>query len=223
MTEFKSISSESITREDILRDDPLRDFHVWWNDITEADVEAWLEVLGNAKDERPLQKHLEAHPLLLAQCVRGGHGRWVLPQKQLGSEFVTDFMVGERSSIGFEWLVVELERPRARLFTKTGDPTAQLNHAIRQITDWRAWLQANQNYAARRRDQQGLGLTDIVADVPGLILLGRRAETPDATSGRRAQMSRDLGIQIHTYDWLTELAIRRARSMAEVKRARARK
>lgn len=221
MKEFKFISSDSITREDCLRADPLRDFHVWWDDIVEADVTAWRDVLDKARDERPIQEHLEAHPLLLAQCVGGGHGRWVIPQQRLGAEYVTDFVVGERSSIGFEWLAVELESPRAKLFTRAGDPTRQLNHAIRQVTDWRTWLQANQNYAARSRDDQGLGLTDVVAEIPGLILLGRRESTPGTTRARRAQLSRTLGIKIHTYDWLTETAMQRARAMADVdKRAR---
>jgi len=218
MTELKLYSSESMRREDILRDDPFRDFHVSWDDITKADVKGLSNVLERARDERPLQRHLGKNPMLLAQCVGGGHGRWVIPQKRLGAEFVTDFIVGERSSIGFEWLAVELESPRARLFAKDGDPRKALTHALRQVTDWRSWLQNNQNYAARARGENGLGLTDIVANIPSLIIIGRRAETSESTKARRAQMSRDLGIKIHTYDWLVDLARERVRAMAEVDR-----
>lgn len=74
--------------------------------------------------------------MLLAQIVGGGHGRWVIPRQRLGAEHVTDFLVGEKSSIGFEWLAVELESPKARMSRKSGDPTQTLNHAVRQITDW---------------------------------------------------------------------------------------
>jgi hypothetical protein len=142
--------------------------------------------------------------MLLARLLGGGQGRWVIPKQKLGSQYVTDFVIGERSSIGFEWYAVELEGPRAKMYTKAGDPTGKLTHAIRQIQDWRAWLQRNQNYAARNRSENGLGLTDIVSDVPGLILMGRRNEIPANTEERRRQMGRDLNMKIHSYDWLLE-------------------
>jgi len=152
----------------------------------------------------------------------GGHGRWVIPTKRLGSEYITDFVIGERSSLGFEWQAVELESPAAPLFTKAGDPTKQLTHAIRQIQDWRVWLQRNQNYAARSKAEGGLGLTDIVADVPGLILIGRRAAVDPETQERRRQMSNDLQIDIHTYDFLLDSVDGRARVMKKVRASRAR-
>jgi hypothetical protein len=48
-----------------------------------------------------LQRHLATNPLLLVQHLGGGGGRWMLSQKRLGSEYVPDFVIGERSSGGF--------------------------------------------------------------------------------------------------------------------------
>jgi hypothetical protein len=40
------------------------------------------------------------------------------------------------NSDGPEWVLVELEKPKIKLFTQSGDPTAELNHAIEQVKSW---------------------------------------------------------------------------------------
>jgi hypothetical protein len=191
-------------RDEITERDPLGEFLVWWKDFSQDDVEKFARRLSTATREEDIQKFLSKKPMLLARLLGGGHGRWVIPKQKLGSQYVTDFIIGERSSIGFEWYAVELEGPLAKMYTKAGDPTCKLTHAIRQIQDWRAWIQRNQNYAARNRSENGLGLTDIVSAVPGLILMGRRSDVSAGTSERRRQMVLDLNIKIHSYDWLLE-------------------
>ena len=158
--------------------------------------------MDQARKECDLQRYLEANPFLLIQHLGGGHGRWVIPQKRLGAEHVPDFIIGDRHSFGFEWQVVEIENPSAKVFTKSGDPSKTLSHAIRQITDWRSWLKLNQNYASRRREENGLGLVNIDSDVKGLIIIGRRDTIDPSTNERRRQLCSDLRIDIHSYDWL---------------------
>ena len=216
MQEGKPSEYKPANTEEVVRQDPLRDFYVRWLHCSAENATALAECLTRARGEEDIQKFLESNPLLLAMHLGGGHGRWVLPKQRLGSEHVTDFVIGERSSIGFEWYAVELESPHAKMFTKKGDPSHALTHAIRQIQDWRAWLQRNQNYAARNRDESGLGLTDIIGDVPGLILIGRRADVPKGTEERRRQMIRDLKIRIQTYDWLLESVRNAAEAIEEI-------
>lgn len=74
------------------------------------------------------------------------------------------------------------------MFNKSGDPSRYLWHAIRQIIDWRVWLEFNRDYAARSPDDGGLGLADISPSVPGLILIGRRGRS----DGRRKAFRRGL-------------------------------
>ena len=192
------------SRAEILAADPLGEFFVWWDDLRAKDVSNFEGCLLAAKREQDLQSYLEASPLVLIQHLGGGHGRWVVPQKRLGAEHVTDFVIGEKSSDGYAWTAVELESPSSRMFTKAGDPTQALTHAIRQIQDWRTWLHRNQNYAARLRLEGGLGLTDITASIKGLILIGRRDNIDPITNERRRQMIQDLRIEIHSYDFLLE-------------------
>lgn len=144
----------SITRDGVLEDDPLREWFVWWDDVTQADAEACLRVLDTAPDEKPLQQHLTAHPMLLVQFCRGGHGRWVIPQKRLGAEFVPDFVIADRDSGGIRWTLVELQSPVPRrtrsadsLFLANGRPCEQLDEGVRQIRRWRTWIKENLDYA----------------------------------------------------------------------------
>lgn len=195
------------SRSGAVVDQDLAHFFVWWDDITRDDVERYKQVLSTAQTERPLQKHLALSPRLLVQHMGGGHGRWVIPQKRLGSEFVLDFMVVERSSSGYEWQLVELQSPTARLFVRSsGRQSEQLDEGLRQIAEWRRWLAANRGYAQRQRSENGLGLTDVTAEDPGLLIIGREADLTHEDRARRRQLDTTLNIRIHTYDWLVRPA-----------------
>ena len=193
------------TSEGYWRDHPLREFHAQHHGLAEDVIVAFQKCLDEALDERPVQAFLERHPAILVQMLHAS-ARFVLPRHRLGAEFIPDFVIGEHHSDGYSWVVVELESPGLSFFTSGGDPRAQLTHAIRQVQDWRAWLQRNQNYASRLRTEAGLGLTDITANVPGVVLMGRRGLVDPQTNDRRRQMATDLNIQIHTYDHLVEAA-----------------
>ena len=188
--------------KEIPSDIPLREFFVDWMNVPAHILRRFRKCLSTAKREEELQSFLANNPWLLAAQLAGGHGRWVIPKKRLGAEHVPDFLVGERSSAGFEWFAVELKSPKAKMFTKAGDPTRYLNRAISQIHAWRNWLETNQNYAARPRTESGLGLTDISARLDGLIVIGRSKDIDESTNGRRREIARSDRIKIHSYDWL---------------------
>ena len=84
---------------------------------------ALRQCLQTATVEREVQSVLEDYPILLARALGGGHGRWVIPQKRLGGECVPDFIIGAKSSLGYEWTLIELESPRGRMFKRNGDPS----------------------------------------------------------------------------------------------------
>jgi len=188
-------------------------FFVWWDNVTLAEAAALRRAVENAKNEHEIQSFLNVNRSSLIQHLGGGHGRWVIPKKKLGAEYETDFVIGQKSSAGYEWMAVELESPRAHVFTKGGDFTAAANHAIRQITDWRVWLRSNMSYAEKPRSDNGLGLLNIDSELPGLILMGRRDDGRDRPAKRRYLKSR-LGIEIHSYDWLIDLSQAKAEALA---------
>jgi hypothetical protein len=187
--------------------------------ITAENAAAYEAALAAAEDESAMQRALEGSPCLLVQHLTGGAGAWVIPKKRLGSEHVTDFLIAEQDSGGFVWYAVELERPQAKIFTVKGDPAAPLTHALRQINDWRSWLSRNPDYARRPRHQSGHSLTDIEAELDGLIILGRESDLDLGKTGSlRKRLERDNRVKIRTYDWLASLARER---LAAAERARA--
>lgn len=185
------------SRQEWLDGLPLREYFVDRGE-TESARRALRAALATGA-EREMQTVFEEHPRLLVDRL-ACHLGWVMPQRRLGSEFVPDFLVAEQLSPGFYWQAVELESPRVPMFTKRGDPSRYLTHAIRQVQDWRSWLASNQAYAARPRGENGLGLIQISPNLPGLIIIGRRAATDGATNLLRRQMMTDLRIEIRTYD-----------------------
>jgi hypothetical protein len=198
------IMSAQESFEEFQKNDPLHEHFVWWDDISSKDYETLQQAIDNAKREEDIQQFLQSNPHHLIQHLGGGHGRWVIPKQKLGAEHVTDFAIGQNSSIGYEWQAVELESPIKPMFNKNGDPSQFLNHAIRQITDWRAWLKSNQAYASRPRTENGLALTDIDSNIKGLILIGRRSNIDPETNQRRRQLVQNLNIEIHSYDFLLQ-------------------
>jgi hypothetical protein len=156
-----------------------------------------------------MQRFLETHPQLLIQLLTTGRGAFVLPKVRLGSEYEADFLIAYEASGGLVWCAVELESPRAKVFTKKGDPSAILYHALRQISDWREWFSRNRDYAERPRKLRGLGLTDIDPELPGLIIIGRGSDIDKEETLRRRRLTRDNRVQIETYDWLLAQARKR--------------
>ncbi len=206
--------------EDALANDPLREFFTWWDNVTQQDVNALARRLETAPGEREMQRYFEQYPTVLIQHLGGGHGRWVIPQKKLGLQYVTDFLIADRHSAGYIWTAVELESPKAIMFTKSGDPSARLTHAIRQITDWRIWLERNRDYAARPRGEDGLGLTSISPRLPGLIIIGRESDLVSDTGARRMELADRMNIEIHTYDWLVRSIQGRLNALARLRAGR---
>ena len=205
--------------EEIISKDPLGEFFVWWDDIKLADVHSFKRCLNEAKSEHDIQSYLELeeNKKLLVQHLVGGHGRYVIPQKRLGAEYVTDFVIGEEHSYGYDWQAVELESPTHKMFNRNGDPSRFLTHAICQILKWRAWLENNQNYASKSKDKNGLGLTDISPSIKGFILMGRRFATDQASNSLRKQLVDWLKIEIHSYDFLLDLGSNRIKALENQK------
>ena len=204
-----------------MSDDALLPYQfVPWDVITYNEITAFESALDGARDERDMQRFLEDHPLFLTQQISGGSGAWVIPQRRLGAEHVTDFLIAQSASGGFVWYAVELERPQAKVFNKNGDPSATLNHALRQISDWRNWLSRNRDYATRPPGQSGLGLIDIDPELEGLIIIGRDANIDESTIERRRRLMRESRIKIETYDWLLSQAKERFQRYRAMERQR---
>jgi Shedu protein SduA, C-terminal len=62
---------------------------------------------------------------------------------KLGSKYRCDFAWLNDNSDGPEWVLVEIEKPKMKLFTKKDEPTFELNHAIEQVKSWQRYFREN--------------------------------------------------------------------------------
>jgi hypothetical protein len=168
-------------------------------------VDDFERVLGDARDERPLQTFLAEFPVALAPLAAPGGTLWCLDRPRLGSEFVPDFLLASITSVGFRWVMLELESPHQKPLTKAGLPAKKLAEASRQIRDWRTWLTDNVGYARGE-----LGLTDIDGAIPAYIVIGRRASLDPKQAKTYRALSTD-ETTVMSYDRLLEQMKRAAR------------
>ena len=132
-------------------------------------IDEFDSVLNDALDERPLQVFLANHKSLLGPLAPPGGDFWCLDRPQFGAELIPDFLLASRTSEGFKWAMIEIESPTAKVLTKAEVPAKKLANALKQVRDWRNWLTDNVSYA---RDE--LGLKNIDANIPGIVIIGRR-------------------------------------------------
>lgn len=184
--------------------------------VYNTDRQALAALVNSGAKESETQEFLEQHPIILLHAILDGFypvasTRAALFAKvQLGSEYEVDFAYCSGNSIGVWWTFIELERPNVPIFTKSGDPSKYLTHAIRQVTNWQAWLADHTEYAYSN-------LMELVRNSPGkwywqaalrrpskmLIVIGRRSALTRETNRLRAQLCDDNPwLEIITYDRL---------------------
>jgi hypothetical protein len=143
------------------------------------------QLLGG--DEEPLHQYLKANPKLLMRTLVNCWSKLALGSR------VTDFVL--RDAAG-DYLLIELEKPSHRLFGKSGKPSAELQHAIDQIVDWKRYLE--DNISTVRRE---LGLKDISTNPRAVVVIGRRSTLSD--ENRRKLLAIENAqpkLKIMTYD-----------------------
>jgi len=153
-------------------------------------------ILSDAADERPLQTLLASYPILLGPLAPPGGNYWCLDRPELGAEYIPDFLLASITSIGFQWVAIELENPNERVLTKAGLPARKLAEALGQIRDWRTWLTDNVAYAREER-----GLKDIDGNCQAFVIIGRRSSLDSKQIKKYRALSAD-AVTVMSYDRL---------------------
>jgi hypothetical protein len=189
---------QPVDQDDSYRDTPWPNNGVFWLNVKVSQAKRLTAIVDAAPDESPIQAYLKDHPILLAQLLVGGHGRWVFPKPRFGSEHVPDFLLCEKHSGGYEWTLIELANPNFRALTMRGERTSKLTHEIQQVDDWRIWLRKNVQYA-----QQQLGFVDLDCDFRGIVVIGRRDSQCPKYRERYRELTQDR-LTVMSYDRLLE-------------------
>ncbi len=155
-------------------------------------VDAFRILVESENREAPLQDFLREHAALLTL-----EAAQVYPQFQLGNNYVTDFVLDMGSE---EYVLVEIEAASRRLYTRDGDGSADFNHAIQQVEEWRTWVANASQYVQQQ-------LPGIVEPECWVVIGRRPEETRLRTKWARKQRSL-VRIKLFTYDDLLDKAMR---------------
>lgn len=160
-----------------------------WSDYAARNMAKWKTLLNRdpSPSESEVQQFLEMHPSLVpgafgtnANPSGGPIYKAVITQAPLPSynKRVTDFMWISRDSMNERPVLIEIEAPSKKYFTKDGVPTAEFTQAQNQIAEWKAYFNDLNNvelfkkfYGIERYSGLGLRFS------PSYILIyGRRSE-----------------------------------------------
>lgn len=108
-------------------------------------LRAFEGLLEEASKEEELQIFLKEHPEFLYPAQITCH-----PKFRLGDDYITDYVLLVQASHGSEYVFVEIERANKRIFTTSGQFTADFTQARAQLLDWEAWITRNHAYISSK-------------------------------------------------------------------------
>jgi hypothetical protein len=109
-----------------------------------AKVEADLQTAFQNNSETELLEILKDNSFLFFHLYsRKGRIQPVFREISFGGKFRCDYAWLNDNSDGPEWVLMELEKPRMRIFNANGKPASELNGAIEQVKTWQRYFHEN--------------------------------------------------------------------------------
>lgn len=110
--------------------------------LTESMIDEFTALLASELPEATYQNWLTSHPVFIDPLAAE-----IIPLAPLGLEYKTDYVLRRHDG---RYVVIEIEKPQDKMFTKSNDLTADFTHAVGQVLDFQHWLAQNTAYAQRR-------------------------------------------------------------------------
>ena len=131
---------------------------------------ALCELLARSPKEEELQVYLQSNPGFLAGLTGTPDNTdlAVLFKPKIGTQFVADFCVLQSYQGGSVANLIELETSDDQLFTKNGNPARRYATALKQVEDWRIWIDRNKVHFAKELVRTAKALPLISAKAPRL-------------------------------------------------------
>lgn len=115
-----------------------------------AKVKDELKVAFDNNSEAQLLATLKENSFLFYELYSRKYGiQPVFREINFGGKLRCDFAWLNDNSDGPEWVLVEIEKPKLKLFNINNEPTQKLNHAFEQVKSWRRYF--NENPTEKRR------------------------------------------------------------------------
>ena len=163
--------------------------------ITELDLKAFFE-------------HYTCALPIPWRLNHGIHFNFVFPQLPLSPGSITDFVYLTKSSATWWCVLIEFERPNARLFqdaSKTVKTHSDLTAGVDQIRDWKDYLQTNAKAFLDQIEPVRVPLERNPVQFKYVLVIGRRGEFERSAPKLRRYSSLETGedvpeVRVMTYD-----------------------
>jgi hypothetical protein len=165
------------------------------------DITGYLSLLDAKPTEARLHEFLASHSYFFNGILRLYGYSPLYSKVKLGHDYEVDFAWFDSGSMGPEWRLAEIESPVKPMFTKSGEPSATLTHAMQQVRDWHTWLHDNADYARK--------LMPHIEYPMGYVFIGRRHELSSVTTKKRLRRliyENRMFLDVHTLDWFATAA-----------------
>lgn len=144
----------------------------------------------------------------------GHHEAYVFSEFPLGTSCVVDYLLVGRSSDGWNFVFVELERPNGQVTTKNGEFSTVITKGIRQVESWEAWVDSNyscMNEVFEKHRNKNEPMPSEFRDydrtrIHYVVIAGRRHDFNGTTYQRKRKKTRDNALLVLHYDNLIDCA-----------------
>ncbi len=125
-----------------------------WNEYEQKLRDVWNNLLDSNPQEAEVQAFLEKHPCMIpgSSSMTMTSGHWPFPHAVISQpplvgidERIPDFMWLATSSLHFEPVLIEIERPNKKWFNSSGNPSNHFVQAHNQLAQWKAWFGRPEN------------------------------------------------------------------------------
>jgi len=130
----------------------------------EKSVKDYEELIDNLEVKEPqIQIFFEENPIIIDRGIKK-----LIPKKSFGGERFPDFIAVLHND---NHILIEVETPTKKIFTREGHPTSEFSQADQQIQDYLRW--ANEDKDFLRKISRKVPLPNIsVENTSGLLIIG---------------------------------------------------
>ncbi|MFS0637302.1 Shedu anti-phage system protein SduA domain-containing protein [Mesobacillus foraminis] len=188
-------------------------------------LDQFIELVRDSNsNERTLLNYInqnQAYPIiasLFKSYQFGHHAAFIFPEFQLGNTYQVDYLLVGKSSGGYEFIFVELEHPRNKIFLQDGTHGEAFRKGLKQVKDWKRWLEVyfsslNETFKKYVSPRQSLPEEFLVPDRTRyhyVVVAGQRTDfekNKDLTYRTRREEAENKILLLH-YDNLYDMAKR---------------
>jgi len=132
---------------------PIFEHYTFKKNVMRIDIQIIEKTYNEAiqsNSEREILKLIKDNSFLLSE-IYDRQFRICPPFREVnfGGKHKCDFTWLNDNSVGPEWVLVEIEKPKVKLFTKKNEPAVELNHAIEQVRSWDRYFSENPSEKSR--------------------------------------------------------------------------